>query len=258
MLPLVLLAGMNCTDDLWADAAIEGAVRPVLDRPSVAEQVEALRAALPERFVLVGHSLGAIVAMALAAVAPERLGGLCLVSTNAKAPTDTQRDGWREWLAQLDEGVDAQTLQSRILPALLGTDAVRDRPDLVERTLAMGTDTGGTRLRAQLHLQLSRGDLLASLPGIATPTLVVSGLDDAICPPHFHTEIVQRMPDARLVTLDAGHLLPLERGQAFDALLRSWRAGLEGAGAGAVSGTSRGFGRRSQPRAEEFGASIRP
>lgn len=223
MLPLVLLAGMNCTPDLWADAGLGPVIRPTLAHDDIDDQVAALCAELPERFVLVGHSLGAIVAMALAAAAPERLGGLCLVSTNAKAPTQPQRDGWRDWLAQLDQGTDARALQSSILPSLLGAAAVRERPDLVERTLAMGADTGAALLRTQLRLQLSRRDLLDALPGVSTPTLVVSGLDDLITPPHFHTEIVQQMPDARLVTLDAGHLLPLERGEVFGALLQSWQ-----------------------------------
>ncbi|WP_282847425.1 alpha/beta fold hydrolase [Microbacterium oxydans] len=231
MLPLVLLAGMNCTSDLWADAGLGPAIRPVLDRGDIDEQVDALCAALPEKFVLVGHSLGAIVAMALAAAAPERLAGLCLVSTNAKAPTEVQRDGWQDWITRLDHGEDARHLQSSILPALLGADAVRDRPELVERALDMGTATGETRLRAQLRLQLSRRGLLGELPGVPTPTLVVSGLDDVVCPPHFHTEIVQHLRDARLVTLDAGHLLPLERPEAFATLLRSWQAHLLGVSA---------------------------
>ncbi|WP_223624155.1 alpha/beta fold hydrolase [Microbacterium sp. EST19A] len=230
---LVLLAGMNCTADLWADAGLDGAVQPVLDRPTISLQVEALLDALPERFVLVGHSLGAIVAMSLALAAPDRVAGLCLVSTNAKAPTVGQRGAWQEWLALLDAGTDARELQRSILPALLGEEAVRERPELVERTLAMGDATGEARLRTQLQLQLSRGDLLARLSGLSVPTLVVSGLDDVITPPHFHTEIVTRMPDARLVTLDAGHLLPLERPQAFGSLLRSWQTQLADAASGA-------------------------
>jgi len=220
--PLVLLAGMNCTADLWTDARFEGAVRPVLDRPSIGEQVAALLRDLPETFVLVGHSLGGIVGMALALAAPQRVAGLCLVSTNAKAPTDAQRSGWGGWLTALDEGVEPCALQDGILIPLLGEALVRERPELVERTLRMGEETGADRLRAQLRMQLTRTDLLSRITGLSMPTLVVSGLDDAICPPHFHTEIVSAMPDARLVTLDAGHLLPLERPREFGRLVRSW------------------------------------
>lgn len=227
--PLVLLAGMNCTADLWADARFAGegpsrAIRPVLDHPSIAEQVGALLDGLPESFVLVGHSLGGIVGMALALAAPERVAGLCLVSTNAKAPTDAQSSGWGGWLTALDEGVEPRALQDGILVPLLGQELVRDRPDLVQRTLRMGEETGVERLRGQLRMQLTRTDLLSRISGLSMPTLVVSGLDDVICPPHFHTEIVSAMPDARLVTLDAGHLLPLERGADFGGLVRSWCA----------------------------------
>ena len=234
--PLVLLAGMNCTADLWADAGFgaegaTGAIRPVLDRPSIAEQVEALLDGLPEAFVLVGHSLGGIVGMALALAAPQRVAGLCLVSTNAKAPTDAQRAGWRDWLAQLDEGVEPSALQQSMLVPLLGDALVRDRPELVQRTLRMGDETGVDRLRAQLRMQLTRPDLLARLPELPMPTLGVSGLDDVLCPPHFHTEIVSAMPDARLVTLDAGHLLPLERPREFGRLVRSWMSQQRLAGA---------------------------
>lgn len=224
--PLVLLAGMNCTADLWADAGFDseggGVIRPVLDRPTVSDQVGALLGDLPDTFVLVGHSLGGIVGMALALVAPERVAGLCLASTNAKAPTEAQREGWREWLAKLDAGADARALQQSILAPLLGRELTAARPDLVERTLQMGSVTGEALLRTQLEMQLTRVDMLARLGTLRVPTLVVSGLDDVICPPHFHTEIVSALPDARLVTLDAGHLLPLERPREFGRLVRSW------------------------------------
>ncbi|WEK61746.1 MAG: alpha/beta hydrolase [Candidatus Microbacterium colombiense] len=222
--PLVLLAGMNCTDDLWADAGFTSGIRPVLDRADIDEQVAALRADLAESFVLVGHSLGAIVAMALALAAPERVAGLCLVSTNAKEPTDLQRDGWRSWLAQLDAGVPARELQQSILNPLLGAEVVDRRPDLVARTLQMGDDTGAELLRAQLEMQLTRTDLLGRLHELRMPVLIVSGLDDVICPPHFHTEIASEVAGARLVSLDAGHLLPLERPWEFGELVRAWCA----------------------------------
>lgn len=226
--PLVLLAGMNCTADLWEDGGFGGdaggAIRPVLDRPTIADQVAALLAELPETFVLVGHSLGGIVGMALALAAPSRVAGLCLVSTNAKAPTDAQRDGWRGWLTALDDGVEPRALQDSILSPLLGSALARDRPDLAMRTLRMGDETGAGLLRAQLRMQLTRTDLLSRLRGLTMPTLVVSGLDDVICPPHFHTEIASEIVGARLVSLDAGHLLPLERPQEFGGLVRSWRS----------------------------------
>ena len=223
MLPLVLLPGMNCTADLWTGCGVDDALTPVLGEQSIDTQVDRLLAELPPRFVLGGLSLGAIVAMALVARAPERVERLCLVSTNAKAPTPEQRASWRTWIDRLDAGESARSLQTDILAALLSPDAARDRPDLVERTLAMADATGTATLRAQLRMQSTRVDLRPALRDVTVPTLLVSGAQDAICPPQFHAEIAAELARARLVTIDGGHLLPLERPDSVGALLRAWR-----------------------------------
>ncbi|GAA4344059.1 alpha/beta fold hydrolase [Microbacterium rhizosphaerae] len=225
MTPLVLLSGMNCTADLWTGCGFDDAVTPVLDVPAMDAQVERLLESLPDRFLLGGLSLGAIVAMAMILRAPERVAGLFLVSTNAKAPTAAQRAGWDDWLRQLDAGVSPVDLQGGLLPMLLSASAVR--PDLVARTLAMGEETGAEVLHMQLRLQGTRVDLLPQLPAVTAPTLVVSGAQDAICPPSFHTEIADAIPGAELVTLDGGHLLPLEQPEAFGEVVGAWRSRLD-------------------------------
>lgn len=216
---------MNCTDDLWTGTGLEDdAIRPALTHESMDAQVDGLLGELPDRFVIAGLSLGAIVAMAVALAAPERVAGMCLVSTNAKAPTQAQRDGWEGWIARLDAGEDPEALQESILPALLSPDAIREQPGLADRVREMGRVTDAAALRAQLRMQMTRVDLLGRLSALPTPTLVVSGRDDVICPPHFHTEIASEMPGARLVSFEAGHLLPMERPREFGRLLTSWRA----------------------------------
>lgn len=223
--PLVLLAGMNCTADLWSCCGLEGSIMPSLDEPTVDGQVEALLGALPERFALAGLSLGAIVAMALCRRAPERVARLCLMSTNAKVPTDAQRQGWRDWRDRLAAGETARDLQHDILGALLSGPA-RDRdPELAERVLRMGEDTGTARLDSQLRMQATRTDQLAALPELRMPVLVVSGTADVICPPPFHQEIAAAVPGARLDSVEAGHLLPMERPKEVGRLLRSWLNG---------------------------------
>jgi pimeloyl-ACP methyl ester carboxylesterase len=221
VLPLVLLPGMNCTGDLWTGTGLDDAITPDLDVPDIDQQVDALRGALPPRFVLAGLSLGAIVGMALALRAPERVAGLCVMSTNAKAPTAAQRDGWQAWIDRLDAGESARALQQSILEALLSEDA-RAQPDLVERTLAMG-DGRESALRAQLHLQRTRVDLLAGLGELTMPVLVIGGQQDAICPPTFHAEIAAAVPHSRFASIEGGHLLALERPAQVGALLRMWR-----------------------------------
>ena len=220
MSELVLLPGMNCSADLWTGCGLD-ARTPVLSEPTMDRQLAALLAQLPEKFVLGGLSLGAIVAMAMAVSAPERIEGLLLVSTNAKAPTDAQRRGWRDWLGRLDSGESARELQQGILPQLLSPDAAA-RPGVAERVLAMGDSIGEATLAAQLALQDTREDLRTALRAVRVPTLVVSGGQDPICPSSFHSEIAGIVPSAELVTLDAGHLLPMERPAGFGRVVRRW------------------------------------
>jgi pimeloyl-ACP methyl ester carboxylesterase len=222
MPPLVLLAGMNCTADLWTGCGLDDALTPVLAESSVVGQVDRLLSELPPLFVLGGLSLGAIVGMALAARAPERVAALCLVSTNAKGPTSLQCASWQEWMDRLDAGESPRDLQSGILGELLTPVAISERPELVDRTLAMADDTGSSMLRRQLEMQLTRTDLRPDLRRVEAPTLVVSGAQDAVCPPEFHADIASRLRRGRVVTLDGGHLLPLERPDAFGELVRTW------------------------------------
>ncbi len=223
MLPLVLLPGMNCTSDLWTGCGLDDALTPELEEQSVDTQVDRLLAELPLRFVLGGLSLGAIIAMALVARAPERVERMCLVSTNAKAPTPEQQASCRAWVHRLDSGESARSLQTDILAALLSPAAAKDRADLVERTLAMADATGTARLRAQLEMQSTRVDLRPALRDVTIPTLLVSGAQDAICPPQFHAEIAAELARARVVTIDGGHLLSLEQPNLFGSLVRALR-----------------------------------
>lgn len=212
--PLVLLPGMNCSARLWGPAGA-GALHPVLDRPTLDEQVQALLDALPDRFALGGLSLGGIVAMALTRRAPERVAGLCLMATNARAPTPEQRAGWDAALTRLDDGAPARALQP--LELLL-----HDR-SLDATALQMADETGERRLAAQLRLQGTRVDERPALPAVAVPTLVLAGEQDRLCPVERHTEIAELVPDARLQVLPGiGHLLPVEAQDTVATLLGEW------------------------------------
>ncbi|WP_422785644.1 alpha/beta fold hydrolase [Pseudonocardia spirodelae] len=214
--PLVLLPGMNCSARLWGPAG-DGALHPVLDRPGLDEQVDALLAVLPARFALAGLSLGGIVAMALARRAPERVAGLCLAATSARAPTPGQRAGWAAALTRLDDGAPARDLQP--LDVLLHDHAHDDL------ALAMADETGERRLAAQLRLQATRVDERPALAAVAVPTLVLAGEHDRLCPPGRHTEIADLVPGARLHVLPgAGHLLPVEAPDTVATLMGQWMA----------------------------------
>lgn len=225
-LPLVLLPGMNCSARLWRD--ILPPIREYgttvllgeLDQPDLDRQVEALLGRLPTRFALGGLSLGGIVAMAIGRCAPERVAGLCLLDTNARPPTDQQRQAWDAQVAALESGGTARELQVPLLPVLVGADA---QPQLAEAVLAMADETGEATLAAQLRLQGTRVDERPALTRLRVPTVVATGAHDALCPLDRHEEIHRLVPGSELVVVpDAGHLAPMQRPGAVAAAMMRW------------------------------------
>lgn len=223
--PIVFLPGMLGDDSLWdavaarlRDVAVPRFGRIDLDA-SVPDMAESVLAAAPERFVLAGHSLGAIVALEIVRRAPQRISRLVLVNASGRGPTPEQQAAWSGLLDELDAGgFDdvASRLARETLPAVRRDDAA-----LVATGERMAQAIGADGLRRQLSAQLARTSYLDD--PIDAPVLIVSGALDQVCPPERQRELLEHCSNARLVTLDdAGHMAPLERPDAVAAALRDW------------------------------------
>jgi pimeloyl-ACP methyl ester carboxylesterase len=148
---------------------------PALD---LFDSAAALAEALDERqtspTVVVAHSLGAGVALALAALAPPRVRALVLIAPVA-TPT-------------------AFTPTGRVLAARRLTHGRRWRNLTVERR----------RLITGARLPQDR------LGGITCPAVIVSGKRDRLVKPRSASALAKRLPASRLIRTDAGHRIPTE------------------------------------------------
>ena len=104
---------------------------------------------------------------------------------------------------------------------------------------AEGTPEELTRLGRQTLAgtppQVTYGDFLACnnfdvmdrLDEIAAPTLVISGTADVLTPGKYGLFLAQRIPDARLVSVDGGgHMMALEQPHVVTAAVREFIADL--------------------------------
>jgi pimeloyl-ACP methyl ester carboxylesterase len=225
---LVLLPGMNCSPRLWTlvvqklETRLE-VVQGELSGDSIDACVSNLLDRLPDRFGLVGLSLGGIVAMALVRQAPQRVTRLCLMSTNPYGPTSAQRSAWASQRQALASGRTARDIQRDLLPVLLyGPNRT---PELDEDVLTMADETGEQALDEQLRAQATRIDERPWLPEIRVPTLIVSAAKDALCPVPRHEEMHALIPLSRLVILHhVGHLSPMEAPASLAEALTYWLA----------------------------------
>mgnify|MGYP001303744006 CR=1 FL=1 len=177
--------------------------------------------ALP-RAVVLGHSMGGMVAQEIAAMAPDRVAGLALACTS---PAFGKPDGaWQarfvqERLAPLDAGLGMAGLAEQLVPPMISPGAGSGAREAAAAVMAAVPEaTYRTVLAAIVAF-----DRRAALPAIAVPTLCLSGEHDRTAPPHVLQGMAQRIPGAAYACIaDAGHIANVEQPAAFHAAVRDF------------------------------------
>jgi pimeloyl-ACP methyl ester carboxylesterase len=171
------------------------------------------------RAVLVGHSMGGMVAQELFAHEPALVAGLVLYGTSpafGRPDGDWQQSFLRARLAPLDAGGTMPALARSLVEMMLG-----DAPD--PQGVAVAVDSM-SRLRPEVYrasLQALVGfDQRAVLDRIAVPTLALVGERDGNAPPAVMEKMAAKIRDAQYVCMPgAGHLASMEQPQAFNAIV---------------------------------------
>jgi len=193
------------------------------EHDSLAAMAEALLAAAPDRFTLIGLSLGGYLAFEVMRRAPARVERLALLDTTAAADSETRRAGRLADIATVETGgIDALIPQ---LPGRWLLPAHQQRDDLTMLMASMARSIGAEGQRNQQRAMLGRPESLADLAAVRVPTLVLCGAGDAVTPLADHEAIAARIAGARLVVVpESGHLSTIEQPEAVNRALLDWLA----------------------------------
>jgi pimeloyl-ACP methyl ester carboxylesterase len=225
--PLVLTAGLLCDAVMWqpiADLLGDVADATIVDfigLDSIEAMADKLLTEAPPRFALVGHSMGARVALEAWARSSGRIERLALLNTG----THKLRPGEPEKRAVLvdlarKEGIAAAGKQW--LPPMMGKQGMNDQA-LVVRLEEMISHSTPETFAGQIRALVERPDAEAALVTVNVPTLLLSATEDQWSPPAQHEEMLTMVPHARLVIVqNAGHMAPIEQPEAVAAALRAW------------------------------------
>lgn len=166
--------------------------------------------------ILVGLSLGAIIAMHFARRFPEKVKGLLLMATNSLEPTPQQLDGWNKSVQEIEAGLTPTKYQESISEKLVASDN-NDQEVFQKLAVEIAKPISAAVLKNQLLAQTTRTDELAYLPKLRVPVEILCGSNDAICPVERHQEIHEAVSNSDLeIVPGAGHLLSLTHPKHVD------------------------------------------
>ncbi len=182
--------------------------------------VDAVLTALGDQAaVIVGHSMGGMVAQEVAARSPQRVRGLVLTCTSAafgKNDGAWQAQFVADRLAPLDAGLGMPGMAARLVPGLvapLASAAVRRIATEVMSRVPEATYRGALRAIAGF-------DRREAIARIAVPTLLLAAAHDRTAPPEVMRRMADRIAGSEYLCLaDAGHIANVEQPAAFNAAL---------------------------------------
>lgn len=225
--PLLLIPGMMCDARIFLPQISEFSFeRPVLIACLAGcETIEDMAAQVlktaPPKFALAGLSMGAMVAMEIARMAPKRVMRLALMDTNSQAETPAVAASREPDIVKVLAGRLPEVMVDMMRPQYLAAGPTRE-PILrlfQEMALTMGE---GDFVRHSRALQ-RRPDQQKTLRKISCPTLVLCGEEDTLTPPKRHEFMADLIPNSTLKIIEsAGHLPTLEAPLATNEALQEW------------------------------------
>jgi len=196
------------------------------DERSLAAMAQRVLADAPERFALLGHSMGGRVALEVMRSARERVERIALLDTGymprAEGASGMAERSGRLELLELARGKGMRVMAQRWVQRMVHPDRLNDAA-LIDAILDMFERRNTVQFAAQIQALLARPSAADVLAAVNVPALVLCGRADQWAPVAQHEDMAARIRGARLAVIDhCGHMCTMEQPRAVAAEIVTW------------------------------------
>ena len=196
---LLLLHGFPATGQLWRelvplladyrvivpDVPGTGDSQPGKHPVSIQELAAAMISLLDhlqvDKAIIAGHSMGGYIALAMAALAPEKFKGLSLVHSTALADDEEKKANRRKAIALIEKGGKEAFIAANI-PSLFPGSFKEKNPETIKQQVDEGMTVPAETLISFYNAMIERPDRTEVLQKAAFPVQWIMGEEDTVIP----------------------------------------------------------------------------
>ncbi len=179
-----------------------------------------------KKAVLCGLSMGGYVALRAVERNPERILGLILADTQAKADSNEAKLK-RAASIRAVKAAGVRSYGEGLLNTLFAAKSHSARADAVDSVRKMIEANSELGISGALLALAARTDTTAALSSIRVPTLILVGEHDTLTPLSASQEMHEKIPNSKMkVISDAAHMSNLENPEAFNGHVLDFLDGL--------------------------------
>ena len=225
---VVLIPGMMCNEGIFyrqinvLEKFFNVIVIEFNEHCDIELGVKNLASNLPNKFHLLGHSMGGIVAMELVKQHSKRVLSLALLNTNPYEEKQELKDKRNKTLKEL-AALDLISLMKSDYISRYFPDDCRDKNKLIQQCVDMASKLDKKVFYNQSVALRDRKDQTSILENVDCKTLIICGERDQLCPVSYHSDMNKMIKSSDLIVLEGvGHMPMLECPQKLNNHLKNF------------------------------------
>lgn len=229
-IPLLLLPGLMNDERVWGTLlpALRAGrlvhVAPTHLHGNLEDSArEAVAAMPPGPFAVGGFSLGGYAALEVYRQAKQRIAGLALLDTGARADAEEAKQARTRMVQAMGSGAATLDQIAAGFAARVVHSSHLNDMDLLRLLADMASAVGIEGFAKQQQAAMGRPDNRGLLTTLQVPVLVLCGREDQVTPLALSEEMAKLLPDAELAIVEtSGHMTTLEQPEAVMSALAGW------------------------------------